>query len=314
MSELKFLTFLLTVTSAVQSARILGVFPTASISHQIVYQPIWKELSLRGHDVVVITTDPLNDTTLTNLTEIDVSSFYDFIKTVMNRCTEEVNHWKASEASPIWPVITTKLLFEHPSVAAFLNDTSQNFDVVIAEIGQVVSSFAYKYKCPFIGIMSHGVNSVTHAAIGNPTHPILYPDLTTTFGEDMTFFEKVDAVIHAIYTRIKYYYYDLPVIDAVTRTYIGEDMPYLGELERNASIVFLNTNPILHGARALSKGVIELRRMHLKPKKHLPEVVTVMLIVFFFNDLLFGLAGNQELFRRRRRSCHILQLWFQRKK
>ena len=52
-------------------ARILGVVPIPSYSHQIVYRPIWRELSLRGHQVVVMTTDPMKDPALTNLTEID---------------------------------------------------------------------------------------------------------------------------------------------------------------------------------------------------------------------------------------------------
>lgn len=66
--------------SSVNSANILGFFMFPSISHQIVYQPIWRELSLRGHNVTVVTPDPLNDPSLTNLTEISVSFTYDFLK------------------------------------------------------------------------------------------------------------------------------------------------------------------------------------------------------------------------------------------
>ncbi|CAG9840626.1 unnamed protein product [Diabrotica balteata] len=60
----------------IQCVRILGIFPTPSYSHQIVFQPIWKELSLRGHNVTVITPYPLCDSSLTNLTEIAVSFVY----------------------------------------------------------------------------------------------------------------------------------------------------------------------------------------------------------------------------------------------
>jgi glucuronosyltransferase len=41
------------------SARILGIFPTPSFSHQIVFQTIMKALVARGHQVTVISTDPL---------------------------------------------------------------------------------------------------------------------------------------------------------------------------------------------------------------------------------------------------------------
>jgi hypothetical protein len=40
-------------------ARILGIFPSPSFSHQIVFQTIMKALVARGHQVTVISTDPL---------------------------------------------------------------------------------------------------------------------------------------------------------------------------------------------------------------------------------------------------------------
>ncbi|KAF5275158.1 hypothetical protein FQA39_LY18665 [Lamprigera yunnana] len=57
-------------------ANILAIMPTPSYSHQVPFQPIWKELSLRGHQVTTITTDPVKDPSLVNLKEIDLSSAY----------------------------------------------------------------------------------------------------------------------------------------------------------------------------------------------------------------------------------------------
>ncbi|XP_052744252.1 UDP-glucuronosyltransferase 2B15 isoform X2 [Bicyclus anynana] len=66
-----FISFNLYLTSG---ARILGVFPTPSISHQVVFRPLVQELVKRGHEVTVITTDPAfkPGQAPTNLTEIDV--------------------------------------------------------------------------------------------------------------------------------------------------------------------------------------------------------------------------------------------------
>jgi len=57
-------------------ARILGIVPTPSYSHQVLYWPLWKELSLKGHQLTVLTTDPMNDPSLKNLTEIDLHFTY----------------------------------------------------------------------------------------------------------------------------------------------------------------------------------------------------------------------------------------------
>lgn len=59
-----------------ESANILGVVLHTSYSHQIPFRPIWRELAARGHNVTVLTTDPMNEN-LANLREIDLSSAYD---------------------------------------------------------------------------------------------------------------------------------------------------------------------------------------------------------------------------------------------
>ncbi|GLH16134.1 Protein of unknown function [Gryllus bimaculatus] len=46
-------------TPGARAARILALFPTPSISHQLPFQVVMKELAARGHQVTVISTDPL---------------------------------------------------------------------------------------------------------------------------------------------------------------------------------------------------------------------------------------------------------------
>jgi glucuronosyltransferase len=53
------LIFLLAAVCCVRGARILGIFPTPSISHQLPFQTIMKALAARGHEITVISPDPL---------------------------------------------------------------------------------------------------------------------------------------------------------------------------------------------------------------------------------------------------------------
>lgn len=272
---MKVLKYLLIVLAArfVQSANILGVFPAASVSHQIVYQPIWRELSLRGHNVVVITPNPLNDSSLTNLTEIDVSFLYERTKTFMAGIKGGSNHWLFWPSLMEFQTILAGDLLGYSEVSALLRSEETKFDVVIAEfLEPTVAAYAYRFKCPFIGVTSLSILTQQHEAIGNGAHPLLNPDILTPFGEDLTFLEKVDASLFSLYIHYKYYTHFLPLFDANARKHFGDDMPYLGDLERNASIVLLNTNPVLHGAKAHTTAVIEMGRMHLKKKKALPQV------------------------------------------
>jgi glucuronosyltransferase len=50
---------LLYAVCSTEAARILRIFPTPSISHQLPFQAIMKALAARGHQVTVISPNPL---------------------------------------------------------------------------------------------------------------------------------------------------------------------------------------------------------------------------------------------------------------
>lgn len=282
MSVCKHAVLLLLVVYSVRSAKILGVFNFASVSHQIVYQPIWRELSLRGHDVTVLTPNPLKDPTLTNLTEVDLSSLYNIFGSMSAEFSMTLDHW---EVLKMWPdnlYRMTEEMYSHPEVLSLINDTSKEFDVLIAEyISPPVLAFAARFKCPFIGVSSLGIQNPVLSALGHPVHPILYPELLTTFGDELSFVERVDSVLFAIYYEYFSYYKMFPTCDKIARKYFGDGIPYLREIQQNISMLFVNTNPIIHKARPYGPDVVEMGRMHLKPKKPLPKVS----VLHCFNEL-----------------------------
>ena len=62
-----------------ENAKILGIFPTPSISHQVVFRALMKDLSQRGHQLTILTTDP-SKTKNPNVTEIDFHDCYKELK------------------------------------------------------------------------------------------------------------------------------------------------------------------------------------------------------------------------------------------
>jgi len=50
---------LLYAVCSTQAANILGIFPAPSISHQLTFQAIMKALAARGHQITVISPNPL---------------------------------------------------------------------------------------------------------------------------------------------------------------------------------------------------------------------------------------------------------------
>ncbi|PSN29408.1 hypothetical protein C0J52_28242 [Blattella germanica] len=58
-NNLKWIFLVLYLVSSSNGARILGIFPTPSSSHQVPFQTIMRALAARGHQVTIITPDPL---------------------------------------------------------------------------------------------------------------------------------------------------------------------------------------------------------------------------------------------------------------
>lgn len=128
------LIFSLLILSGAKAAKILGYFNVPSLSHHQVYQQIYKQLSLRGHEVTVITPKPLNDPSLTNLTEINVNISYAIFKNyTSDKFSRGADHWSSSKYmfDFIFPISEAQL--NSPQVQQLLFDESKQFDLVIVE-------------------------------------------------------------------------------------------------------------------------------------------------------------------------------------
>lgn len=258
----------------VLSARILGVFLAPSVSHQVVFQPIWKELSIRGHKVTVLTPNPLKDQSLTNLTEIDMGFAYETVVrlNLMERILKPT--WLYDSFVAISDVMHDLNYAEISSsqVQDLLRDDTKEFDILLLEaFHPLVYGFAARYKVPFVEILSCGATLKMHDAIGNPTHPTLYPDMMVA-GTSGSLFERIRATYGELLIRLLYNYWVMPKEDQAARELFGKDIPYLGDIERNASLMILNSNPIIYVPRPNVPAVVEIHQMHIKPKGALPKV------------------------------------------
>lgn len=123
-----------------------------------------------------------------------------------------------------------------------------------------------------IGISSYGVLLSMHDAIGNPTHPVISPDLIFTYDSDMNFWVKVNSFLYNIWFRMLYYWHELPKSNKIATKYFGDDIPDLGSLMRNVSLTLVNVNPILNSVRPNVPNIIEMNQIHIKKTEPLREV------------------------------------------
>lgn len=139
--------------------RLLIITPAPSYSHQIVFRALSLALNKRGHEIVVLTPNVLNDSTLANYTEIDFGYAY---KKIDNTNWSQI-HWNLT----LLGGLKAQLLnlgheiaddaLGHPDLQKYYaNVTKARFDAVIAEMvmSPAIYMLAHKFNAPLIGELS----------------------------------------------------------------------------------------------------------------------------------------------------------------
>lgn len=246
MSILHFLT-LGAILGIGNGANILAIFPVPSYSHQIVYRALTLELNKRGHNLTIVTPDPVNNPNLTNYHEIDVSFYYE--------------HWNrrfdmASDAAKILRILPELFLVAfsdsmHEMCEMYLSEPhinrmiqqNQKFDLFITEFGVGACFYAFSklsdYK--YIGIFSFSHTVIVHTDIGNPATASYLPDPFLPFLDRMVFWERFRTFLFQIASWATYAFVMWDHTN-IARKYFGEDLPHLVEFERNVSVIFTNTH------------------------------------------------------------------------
>ncbi|XP_077300685.1 UDP-glycosyltransferase UGT5-like [Arctopsyche grandis] len=258
-------------------ARILGIFPTPSISHQVVFRYFMEALARRGHHVVTMTTDPVKyEEKIPNLTQIDVHdiSYEKFNKEFK---LVDVKEKKTKGISVYQEYITfvadlLEIQMKTSAMKSLLNDPSEKFDLCLFEVF-VPTAFPIKdhFNCSMILISSMTAGLQDFEAFGNPSNPILYPDFLTSYMGDLTFWNRLNSVIHDLNYRYRYSMIWLPMIDFYARRIFGENCRPVDEIRKDADMMFLNESPLLGSIKPTVPGIIYLGNMHIRPNKPLPS-------------------------------------------
>ncbi|CAK1547650.1 unnamed protein product [Leptosia nina] len=273
------LLFLVTEIDQSRSARILAVFPTASLSHQVVFRPLTQELARRGHEVTVITPNPVFNVKNrpANLTEIDVHDItYEVAK------NNEI-HFIASFGyrEGIFSIMNalsrvfaafTEAMIKSENVQMLIKTRSKDyFDLILIEsCGKPYIMFSHLFKAPVILISSFGMMLGNDEVIGAPSHPFLYPSPMRTRVYNLTVWEK----FYELYThyRLPYNWHSTEHEEREKlKKYFGADLPTYRELYDNVDMMFLNMHPMLSNNQPLPANIVSIWGVYTEPEKDLPQ-------------------------------------------
>ncbi|KOB74102.1 UDP-glycosyltransferase UGT33D8 [Operophtera brumata] len=262
-----------------EAARILTVVPTPSISHQVVFRPLTQELAKRGHDVTIITTDPVfpKGQTPENLTEIDLHdmSYKVWRDTIFS---SEITSGKSDDMFqqmrtffPLMSKIFEKQM-EHPDVKKIISNETQ-YDLLIIEAWvRPAMLFTHVFKnVPVILVSSLGGLGSIYDVIGAPSRPpLLYSTPLRQRIANLTLWDKVvELYNHYVFESI-ISNHDV-ADDKLIKRILGPDTPTIRELDENVHMLFLNVHPMWEMNRPVPPGVVYMGGIHQKPSKELPK-------------------------------------------
>ncbi|XP_046430654.1 UDP-glycosyltransferase UGT5-like isoform X1 [Neodiprion fabricii] len=261
-------------------ARILGVFPTPSFSHQVVFRGLTLELNKRGHELVIVTTDPVNDPSLKNYTEIDIGFMYEmherFGRNMIEYRRSPPSLTQMSTLSSYMNLGTEKILTYPELRRLYERDSDEKFDLVIMEqlFSFALLPLADRFDAPMIGISSLVLSTNTQYGIGNtiiPSHPANW-ELQENINNPLTFWQRLKNFCKIWSTIYVFRTYFMPGQEEIARKYFGDDIPSLYEIEKNISLIFVNqVGPISYAKPNVPK-IIEINGFHIsKHKKPLPQ-------------------------------------------
>lgn len=285
---------LLVFLCSCEAANILGVILHTSYSHQIPYRALWRELSLRGHKLTVLTTDPMRDSNLSNLTEIDISVGYG--------PWENSDIIAVSERENFHSVFTKMMVISEKVIEAEFNvaEVQQllkgdaKFDLVIAEFFYPVTvAFSVKFDCPLIITWSTDLTGLGHEFLGNYNHILQHPTFQLAFDHPLTLAQRVFLFV-GYFMEMSLTWKYTGYFDQIIRKHFGEDYPSSMEiLQERMGVAFINANPAFSNVRPLVPATVLIGGgIHVQPAKPLPEDLRRFLDGATEGAIYFSLGSN----------------------
>ncbi|CAG4992151.1 unnamed protein product [Colias eurytheme] len=259
------------------AARILVVVPTPSLSHQVVFRPLTQELAKRGHEVVIITPDPVftNNNAPANLTEIDVREVsYEawkkhFLTNTAIGKKNDLIHTVELFIQQFAKILETQLQTE--DVKRIIRGERGNFDLLILEAAvRPALVFSHIFKVPVIQMSSFGAMLNSNSIVGAPSHPFLYPWILNQRLYNLTLWDKVQELTNRLTIEHIYASYE-PLEEEMLRRVVDPNVPSLHELSNNVHLMFYNSHPIWSDQQPVPPNVVYVGGIHKNPRKELPQ-------------------------------------------
>uniref|UniRef100_A0A8D9AUF6 UDP-glucuronosyltransferase n=1 Tax=Cacopsylla melanoneura TaxID=428564 RepID=A0A8D9AUF6_9HEMI len=272
------------LSTTVQPANILAIFPTASYSHQMPLLTLPRTLAQRGHNVTVITTNPFNDP-MPNYTEIDISWTYDYWKVDKSPNKKQIVNLQGRlgpmEAMSMF-VKATNILVDlqlgSPEVQRFikyLDDEKPKYDLVLYEDLMYIAFLGFLHKLghpPLVTMLTLPLLCTIDLSTGNICNPSHIPEMMLPSTNVMSFWERLKGYLFFFYTRLITIPGLVQTQQKIANKYFGSNCPSVEKMVQNRSLLLSSSSWIFEYARPVFPNTIHVGPLHIPDTtKPLPE-------------------------------------------
>ncbi|XP_012535032.1 UDP-glucosyltransferase 2 [Monomorium pharaonis] len=281
--------------------KLLIITPTPSYSHQIVFRAICLALNKRGHDIVTLTPNVLNDTSLTNYTEIDFGFEYEKI----NDTDISPSRWNLTQLAGLKTRLRTlghniaEDVLSHPDlVKYYANGTDVQFDAVIAEMIMTPAIYilAHRFNAPLIGIMSMDLQNCHRFILGSPvlpSHPSNW-ELEDFTGLNLPFWKRLMNFVNTWWNIYSWFTFANKQ-QKIAEKYFGNDIPHIIDVSKNMSLILINQEPSLAYARPEIPNIVHFSGLHIaKTPPLLPQDLKEFLDSAINGFIYMSLGSNTK--------------------
>lgn len=303
------LAILAAIIPTTNGARILSVYSFPGKSHFMMQKAIIKELVRNGHQVTLITAFSLAPLNLgSNYTEILIEPVYDFWKDVKEDAgARNIFEFTTMDMAgflqmlQVLGVATTEHALKQPKVQEIINakQTENVYDLLLVEqfYQEAFLALSHIYKIPVVSSSTLGYQNQMSQMFGIISPWSFVPHGFLPFSDRMSFWERVQNTYNSLYEDLHREYVYFPLMDDLVTKYFGHlpiSFPKVTEMEKNLSVMLLNSFAPLTSPRPTIDGMVPVGGMHIYPPKALPADIQKFLDEAEHGAIYFSLGSNVE--------------------
>ncbi|CAH1963784.1 unnamed protein product [Acanthoscelides obtectus] len=291
--------FSLLLVNYLECANILVLQDTPSPSHTIWNSEVAKGLARRGHNVTMLGPDDFkNRKPVKNFHYIELEAIFmeggDAEQAVEDAM--DAPQWKYMLIYYEYEIAACKNTYNNKGMKTLL-DYPDNFKFDAIVVDMTLSSCIlplikrFKYP-PTVGLTAFLFPHYLALDFGNTIEPAYIPTFGMGFGEDMSFFERLQNYFYLNMDLLIKKYYVRRTIQALANERFGESVGNLDDIRRHISMLLINVDMAFHYPQQLAPNIIPVGGLHVHRAGELPKDLKEIMDAGKKGVILFSLGTN----------------------